>query len=306
MESKFKLNWYMSLILMFLCSLTMGQEVKGKKAVGDVIYQEYKENGIDKALDKYSQLKSSNSKEYELTEWELNRIGYRLMEEGDMEGAERIFKLNMEEYPKAANPRDSYADYLIMMGDNEGAKKYFRESISIAEKSTREDEKPVMRGSKSKLAKLENKHKQFDFLIGKWDVVATSFNEGIGAGGFKGVDEIEQDEKSGVITIHHKNAQGEIEGKRLIVFDANEDVFDVAYIGMNAPMGIEHSTMKIKDLGNGKYQITENYDEDGVKKIARHELQKNDNGELNWVVLEGGNEGKDWKKVYAMDFKKIN
>ena len=89
MEAKLKLNWFMSLFLMFLGSLALGQEVEGTASLGDVIYQEYKENGIDKALERYGQIKSSNSAEYELTEWELNRIGYRLMDEGDMDAHDR-------------------------------------------------------------------------------------------------------------------------------------------------------------------------------------------------------------------------
>lgn len=306
MKTNFNLTCIISMFFLCFANSSAAQEIEETKTVGDVIYQEYKENGINKALEKYREIKSSQDSEYKLTEWELNRIGYRVMEEGDMEAAEKLFRLNMEEYPQAANPRDSYADYLIKTGDNEGARKYLQESVSMAEKSTGEDEKKIMQGSKAKLAKLDKKHQQFDFLVGEWDVDATSFADGLGSGNFKGHDEVVADEKSGVITIKHKNQQGEIEGKRIIVYDAVEDVFDIAYIGMNSPMGIQNSTMKIKNLGDGKYEMIEDYEEDGVRKQARHELYKNGEEELNWVIFQEGSEGEDWKKVYAMDLKRNN
>ncbi|UJH92284.1 hypothetical protein LZ575_06995 [Antarcticibacterium sp. 1MA-6-2] len=150
-----------------------------KNSIGDAVYEEYKQNGIDKALAKYRDLKAN--KDYEVTEWELNRIGYQLMhDDGDLEAAENVFSLNMEEYPQAANPMDSYADYLIEKGNPEEAKNYLQKSIAQNEKNKREDEKQLLKASKAKLAKLENKHKQLDFLIGNWDVNSTNF-QGIGA-----------------------------------------------------------------------------------------------------------------------------
>src|SRR5690606_37110682 len=116
-----------------------------------------------------------------------------MLNNGDLESAEKIFKLNIEEYPKAANPHDSYADYLMEKGDKKEARKHYEKAVSMAEKSTREDEKELLRMSKAKLAKLDEKHKQLDFLLGNWDVKSTSFTEGFGSGNFSGQDEYIRD-----------------------------------------------------------------------------------------------------------------
>jgi len=113
METNLKLNGLLSMLFMCLMTVSFSQETQ-KKSVGDAVYEEYQNSGIDKALTKYRNLKAKESNNYDFTEWELNRIGYQLMHnDGDMEAAEKVFKLNMEEYPKAANPHDSYADYLM-------------------------------------------------------------------------------------------------------------------------------------------------------------------------------------------------
>lgn len=308
MEAKFTLNKILSICFLCLAPFMYSQEdTSQKKSVGDVVYEEYRQNGINKALDKYRDLKANNQNDYDFTEWELNRIGYQIMHnEGDLEAAEKVFKLNMEEYPKAANPQDSYADYLLEKGDKEAARKYFEKSVSMAEKSDRRDEKDLLKMSKAKLAKLDNKHKQLDFLKGDWEVTGTSFEEGMGGGERTGRDEIIQ-ENENMITVNHYNARGDVMAKRIMVYNALEDAYDVAYINSNTPMGIQTSTMKIKDKGDGTVELTEHYkdDEDNDKKY-RHTLKKKSESNLDWVVFESDANKEDWKKVYAMEMKKNN
>lgn len=109
MEIRLNFNRILSMVFICLATAVFSQDVK-KKSVGDVVYQEYQKNDVNEALAKYRDLKAKSSAEYDFTEWELNRIGYLIMRDGDLESAEKVFKLNMEEYPQAANPHDSYAD----------------------------------------------------------------------------------------------------------------------------------------------------------------------------------------------------
>lgn len=296
--------------LMFLCFSIAGfaQETQKKKSIGDAVYQEYEQNGIEKALQKYNELKFK-SDEYTLTEWELNRIGYQIMlDDQDLESAEKIFSLNMKEYPQAANPRDSYADYLIEKGDPEGAKKYLKESITIAEKSDKEDEQTrILQSSKAKLAQLEDKHKQLNFLVGNWNLNSTNFENGMEAGKETGTDEVLFDESSSLITINHKNSSGEIIGKRMMVYDPIDEGYDVVYINTMAPMGIENSHIKINEVGDSKLELMETYtNRKGEKKKMRHEINKNNPNKLNWVIFESGGNEQEWKKVYAMNMEKKN
>lgn len=304
MEIKLNLNQILSICFICLATLVFSQDVIKENSVADLVYEEYKQNDINKALEKYRNLKEKNLKDYNFTEWELNRIGYQIMHnDGDMEAAGEVFKLNLEEYPEAANPHDSYADYLLAKGDKEAAKKHLEKAISMAEKNSREDEKDLMKMSMAKLAKLEDKHKQLDFLRGDWNVKSTSYAEGLGSGVYTGRDEYIQHEDENMIMINHMNQQGKVMGKRILVYDAVEDEYDVAYIDINAPMGIQTSSLKLMDMGNDTYELTEHYEEGNDKKM-KHELKKNPDGSLNWVIFEFKADEKDWKKVYAMDMSK--
>jgi len=305
MKTIFKLIW-LSVIFFSFSTLSMAQETK--KSVGDAVYQEYKQNGIDSALKKYSELKSKTG-EYTLSEWELNRIGYQIMQDDkDLESAEKIFSLNIKEYPQAANPRDSYADYLIEKGDMEGAKKYLRESVSIAEKSEKEDEQTrILLGSKAKLAKLENKHRQLDFLVGNWDLTSTNFTNGEETGKETGIDEVVFDEASSLITINHMNSDGELMGKRIMMYDPLDESFDVVYINTQMPVGIETSQIKIMEAGENKLELVEAYTtRKGEKKKMKHEINKSADKKLDWVMYESGENEQEWKKVYAMNMEKKN
>ena len=304
MEIKIYLNRILSILLMCLAPVVFSQDVK-KNSVGDVVYEEYKKGDINKAMAKYRDLKAKKTAGYEFTEWELNRIGYQLMHnDGDMAAAEKIFKLNMEEYPQAANPHDSYADYLMEKGDKENARKHYEKAIEMAEKSTREDEKGLVRMSKAKLAKLDNKHKQLDFLMGNWDVKSTSFSQGPGGGSFDGRDEYIRDKDENMIMINHYDERGEIVGKRILVYDAIEDEYDMAYIDLNTPTGMVTGSLKLKDLGNNTFELSEKNEAENKK--MRHELKKRADGGMDWVIFESDESKEDWKKVYAMDMKRKN
>ncbi len=309
MKANFKLFGLLGLFFLCFSVTAFAQDTQTKKSAGDAVYQEYKQNGIDSALKTYSQLKSKTGEEYTLTEWELNKIGYQIMmDDKDLVSAEKIFSLNMKEYPQAANPRDSYADYLIEKGDPEGAKKYLKESITLAEKSDNEDEQTrILQGSKAKLARLENKHKQLNFLVGNWNLNSTTFNNGVEAGKETGIDEVVFDEASSLITINHKNSNGEIMGKRMMMYDPIDEGYDVVYINTMAPMGMETSLIKIEEVGDNKLELLETYTtREGEKKKMRHEINKNDNNKLDWVIFEPGANEQEWKKVYAMNMEKKN
>ena len=92
-----------------------------------------------------------------------------------------------------------------------------------------------------------------------------------------------------------------------MVYNALEDGYDVAYINNNAPTGIEMSFMKLKDQGDGTYELIENYkDEEGNDKKYRHTLKKKSDNTMDWEVFESESNKEDWKKVYAMKMKKNN
>lgn len=298
------------LFFLFLFAGTVAQEdmEMQKASIGDKVYEEYQENGIDAAMEKYEQFEMENPDEYRWNEWELNRIGYQLMGEGDMEAAEKVFRYNMEAYPEAANPYDSYADYWIEQGDVEQAKEYLKKSLSLSENSENEDERiQLFRASKAKLAKLENKGRELDFLVGNWTVNSSSYENDMETGSFKSKDEFVYDENSMMLTVNHKNASGKTIAKRILVYDAIDEAFDLAYISAEGPMGMRTSSLKLEDKGENTYEGIEDFETwEGEKRQIKHELKKKSDDHLEWVIFESDENDNSWKKVYAMNMEKEN
>lgn len=302
MKTTQTLRSLMSFILILSTSLLMGQETE-KKSIADAVYMEYKEKGIDPALEKYKDLKKKDASAYKIDEWELNRIAYKIMhEDRDLESAERLFKLNMDEYPEAANPRDSYADYYIEAGNEEEAKKYLKESISLTKKGKGSiDDTRLYHASLGKLSRLENKHAKLDFLIGDWDLEINNMSEGKVVNQNKEINKMYYDEDNGIIIADFMGQDGTPFAKRIIAYDAVDDEYDVVYIGSKEMLGLWPSTMKVTDKGNNTYELIEKYIDDKEENVTfRHEITKTDQNSLVWNIF---NESKG-EQVAVMNFKK--
>lgn len=305
MERKLTIKWIISYVLMCLVTVSFGQGEK-KNPIGEYLYQEYKKKGIDHALQQYERSKSGEKDLYLWDEWQLNNLGYKLMQEDrDLAAAEKIFRLNMEEYPMAANPVDSYGDFLMESGNPEEAIKYFQQSVDMAEGMPAGPEKTqVLRASKAKLAKLENKHRQLEFLVGEWEMETVGFNDGQEAMRNKSFSNINYLPGEAVLAVNHLDAQNKPCCQRSMVYDAMDDQYHMVYMSAGEPRGIETSTMKIKSLGNNKYELLESYvDDDGLIKAARHEMVKNMDDSLQWTIFEP-TDNNQWSKVNEMTFRK--
>lgn len=305
MKGKMNTGWMISVLLMCFVTVSFGQ-VENKNSIGELVYQEYSENGIDEALKKYHQTKTNEKDLYIWNEWELNNIGYKIMiEDQDLDAADKIFKLNMKEYPAAANPQDSYGDFLLEAGQPEEAKKYFQKAIDIAEKSSIEEEKTrILNGSKAKLAKLENKHRQLEFLVGDWEMESIWFTEGHEGVKTKSFSTISYLPGESILNIDHSNGPNKPCCQRSMVYNAPEDEYHMVYMNAGEPRGIEISTMKVKNLGNNKYELFESYvDNDGILKAAKHEMVKNMDNSIQWTIYEP-TDNNQWDKVNQMTFRK--
>ena len=303
MKVKANINWFLSLVLMCFFTVGIAQEME-KPSIGDVVYDVYQQKGINQAVTKYEKLKKE-SDEYKVDEFELNRIGYKIMmEDKDLDAAEKIFRLNMEEYPQAANPYDSYGDYLLKKGNTEEAKEYFRKSIEISERSKIDSEKELLGLSKGKLAKLENKDKQLDFFIGDWTVEAVGYENGKEAIKMNGIDRVVYNEDANALFFHHYNETNESEGVRILAYDAVDEEFDVAFLNPNNLQGIETSRMKMKPIGKNRYEFMGEFTTRNGEEIhLKHEINKISENEIDWTIFEK-NQGDQWQKVYAMNMKK--
>ncbi len=79
----------------------------------------------------YYHSKKADTINYEISEGDLNNLGYQLLYEDHLDNALRVFKLNIDEHPTSANPYDSYGDALIVKGDSVNALKNFKKCFEI-------------------------------------------------------------------------------------------------------------------------------------------------------------------------------
>lgn len=102
-----------------------------KNPISNVIADVIDKDGIDAAINKYRSLKETENDNYDFSENQLNTLGYSYLQNGAVDIALAVFKLNIEAYPKAFNPYDSYAEALMTIGDNEEAIQYYKKSLEI-------------------------------------------------------------------------------------------------------------------------------------------------------------------------------
>jgi hypothetical protein len=61
----------------------------------------------------------------------VNALGYTLMQKNQMSRAERIFRYNIEAYPKSANALHSMGDYFALVGDTRTASEYYQKAAGM-------------------------------------------------------------------------------------------------------------------------------------------------------------------------------
>lgn len=107
------------------------EAIRGPEPISDVIGAVIERAGIEAAIDRYRELSKSAPDDYVFNEAELNLLGYRYLGLGDVETAIRIFELNVETYPDAANPYDSLGEAYLAAGDRERAIANYRRSLEL-------------------------------------------------------------------------------------------------------------------------------------------------------------------------------
>lgn len=105
--------------------------VNGMEAAADVLRQVIAETGIDRAREKYVEIKDAPPGKYYFDEIEMNRLGYQLINQNNLKGAIEIFKMNVELYPEAWNVYDSLGEGYMLLGEKELAIKYYKKSLEI-------------------------------------------------------------------------------------------------------------------------------------------------------------------------------
>jgi len=94
-----------------IVSILNGQPIEPpKKSIAEQLYKIAMEKNAASVVAEYRKLKAENSPTFDFSEPELNTLGYQLLGMKRTKDAIEIFKLNVEMFPKAANPYDSLGE----------------------------------------------------------------------------------------------------------------------------------------------------------------------------------------------------
>ncbi len=99
--------------------------------VAEVLLKTINEKGIEAGVAQYRDLKTRQSKEYDLGEDEINRLGYQLLRAEKVNEAIEIFKLNVEAFPQAANTYDSLGEAYMLSGKSDLAIQNYKKSLEL-------------------------------------------------------------------------------------------------------------------------------------------------------------------------------
>ncbi|MEH6407490.1 MAG: hypothetical protein V7767_09430, partial [Leeuwenhoekiella sp.] len=285
MKTIIQLKLMVSFLLICALSTAFGQDNK-EASLNDKLYEEYKEKGVDAALETYYKMADKDD-EYTGMSEPLNQLGYQiLMEAKDTDAAEKVFLAQIQAYPNEANPLDSYGEILMNKGENEKAKEYFMKSVAVIEAMDDPSEaKDILIASKSNLAKLNGKTAVFDFVEGNWNMEIYDIVDGIKAPPYNGSMKWSYNDDNTIITGKMHDTQGTYRGSRIIAYNALDDVYDLAYARSGVYAGLQPSTLTIKENSPQKVVFLESYEEDGKDKKARHTITKKDEM-IDWSVNE--------------------
>jgi CubicO group peptidase (beta-lactamase class C family) len=102
-----------------------------KKSIALALQDTLQAKGLDAAIAQYRELKAKKDPGYEMSERELNQLGYGLLGSGRVDDAIAFFKLNIEHFPESANAYDSLGEAYAAKGEKELAIKNYARSIEL-------------------------------------------------------------------------------------------------------------------------------------------------------------------------------
>lgn len=128
----------LTILICFITSvvLTTANAQSSKKPVSEYLYQVIESDGIDAAVEKYENLKEMKSSNYDLSQQQLNGLGYRLLNENKHQQAVAIFKLNADTYPESINVWDSLGEGYLVSGERERATELYRKVLEMLKSDT--------------------------------------------------------------------------------------------------------------------------------------------------------------------------
>jgi len=128
---------YLDKIVLDIMSVLYNQPYEmPKRSIADVLFNTIVEKDVASAIKQYREMKAGSSAgEYDLSEMEVNRLGYQLLQTRKVADAIEIFKLNVELFPQASNVYDSLGEAYMVHGDKELAIANYKKSLELDPKN---------------------------------------------------------------------------------------------------------------------------------------------------------------------------
>jgi len=120
--------------MLFLASSIHSQD-KQKIKISSVLIETINSKGISAAVSQYRLIKNTDSTSYDLTENELNNLGYQLLNAKRYSEAIEIFKLNIESFPNKSNCWDSMGEAYMIAGQRENASQAYKKNYELNPKN---------------------------------------------------------------------------------------------------------------------------------------------------------------------------
>ncbi|NIO29698.1 MAG: serine hydrolase [Candidatus Latescibacteria bacterium] len=105
----------------------------------DYMGREYE--SIDDALDAFRKLKKDSPDDPDVSEGNLNWVGYYMLQAQEYEIAIAVFQLNVEFHPTSANVYDSLAEAYMTSGNKEKAVEFYRKALATLDQYPEENER---------------------------------------------------------------------------------------------------------------------------------------------------------------------
>ncbi len=140
-----------------------------KMTIVELLAKTIAEKGVAAGIAQYQELKTKQSKVYDFSEGELNRLGYQLLQGRKHDEAIQIFKLNVEAYPQAFNTYDSLGEAYMVAGNKDLAIANYKKSLELNPKN--DNGTAMLKRLESKAEPVDPK--TYDAYVGEYEVSPT-------------------------------------------------------------------------------------------------------------------------------------
>jgi tetratricopeptide (TPR) repeat protein len=124
-----------SIVSLFPYETFAAKQYKAERVVG-LLYEKAVQNGVEGpegAIALYNEMKTGDNKifKFDVSQEQLNALGYRLLENNKVKEAIEIFKFVVLQYPKSYNAYDSLGEAFMRAGEKDLAIRNYEKSLEL-------------------------------------------------------------------------------------------------------------------------------------------------------------------------------